>query len=127
MAGELTDAEIEEQFEMLARGLGSSPLWTTAPGDVVQRVHYIAYEDPRPLQERWKDFVKIRAKRKRDRFIEQNYDPGSMKLLMREWRDKTGTTAGPMGPMKHVKDFLIGKSRRKTRKTRKNRKTRRRK
>jgi len=57
------------------------------------------------------------------RDLKPDYDPESMKALMKKWRDSTGQTAGPLGPMKHVKSFLTGRSRK--RKTRKqNKKTR---
>ena len=55
--------------------------------------------------------------------ITPDYTPSALKTLMKKWRDSTGTTAGPLGPMKHVKSFLTGRSRkRKTRKIRKSRK-----
>ena len=37
------------------------------------------------------------------------YNPEGMKTVMRKWRDTTGQTAGPDGPMKHVKSFLTGR------------------
>ena len=54
------------------------------------------------------------------RDLKLDYDPEGMKAVMQKWRDSTGQTAGPLGPMKHVKSFLTGRSRR--RKTRKHRK-----
>jgi hypothetical protein len=52
--------------------------------------------------------------------VNPDYTPDAMKELMKKWRASTGTSAGPLGPMKHVKSFLTGRSRkRKTRKTRK--------
>lgn len=51
-----------------------------------------------------------------------DYNPDTMKALMKKWRESTGTSAGPLGPMKHVKSFLTGRSRR--RKARKSKKTR---
>jgi hypothetical protein len=57
------------------------------------------------------------------RDIKPDYDPESMKALMKKWRESTGTSAGPEGPMKHVKSFLTGRSR-KLRNTKKARKTR---
>jgi hypothetical protein len=44
--------------------------------------------------------------------VKPDYDPEAMKALMKRWRASTSTTAGPMGPMKHVKSFLTGQSRR---------------
>lgn len=58
------------------------------------------------------------------RDLKLDYDPEAMKELMKHWRQTTGTTAGPGGPMKHVKSFLTGKARRRTRKqSKKSRKT----
>jgi hypothetical protein len=37
------------------------------------------------------------------------YNPEGMKAVMQKWRDTTGQTAGPDGPMKHVKSFLTGR------------------
>lgn len=49
--------------------------------------------------------------------IKPDYDAEGMKALMDKWRESTKTTAGPLGPMKHVKSFLTGVGRkRKTRK-----------
>lgn len=54
--------------------------------------------------------------------IVPDYNPDTMKAIMKKWRESTGTTAGPLGPMKHVKSFLTGRSRK--RKQRKSKKTR---
>ena len=56
------------------------------------------------------------------KYLKPDYDPEAMKEIMKKWRGSTGTTAGPEGPMKHVKSFLTGTSRK--RKARKNKKTR---
>ena len=56
--------------------------------------------------------------------LKPDYDAEGMKVLMEKCRTSTNTTAGPLGPMKHVKSFLTGmgrkrKTRKQTRKTRK--------
>jgi hypothetical protein len=54
------------------------------------------------------------------RDLKLDYDPEGMKAVMNAWRGSTKQTAGPLGPMKHVKSFLTGRSRkRKTRKQKK--------
>ena len=61
------------------------------------------------------------------RDLKPDYNPEGMKALMKKWRDVTGTIAGPLSPMKHVKSFLTGRARtRKTRRSKKVRKTRKR-
>jgi len=60
--------------------------------------------------------------------VKLDYDAESMKILNKEWRNKTKTVGGPLSPMKHVKSLLTGLGRkRKTRKhSKKHRKTRKR-
>jgi hypothetical protein len=81
---------------------------------VLPNSHISVVYDPVDVGE-WED--NFRTFRYPYRDVKLDYDPEGMKLINQLWSSSTGQIGGPKSPMKNVKSFLTGRSRkRKTRK-----------